>query len=402
MQFYYFVDGERKGPIDAPRLKTLAALGKIVKETEIELEDGRRIQARKVKGLTFSGETPEEKVEAGEIYGVVAPPPIAESTVSESETDSTGPTEDGATVPPPVAVPGAAPSVPQAVSRPAATAKKGNFGASVVLFVLSAVFLTAALGSACVGFAQLKKAKPGSNDAEYAPAPTASAEESATNRSDDAEDEPTTPFVLAPDTERLDELDAERERRFKLLNEFPTTSEAEFLALNSLGIWQMKALTDARMRPSASAEAYMAALNRLDFDKHEFVGGDAYNYEVNASLFTGFATLGVGTDVRDVGDKVQTLGKNVRGVGDKVQTLGADVRALGTDVRNVGENVKTIGKNVRAVGADVRDVGTNVVSAAAVVAAGAGFVCAALFASTAALLFGLGILARRNDGASNA
>lgn len=75
MQFYYFIDGERKGPANAAQLKTLAALGKIVKETEIELEDGRRIQARKVKGLTFKGETPktevEETTDANEIYGVV-------------------------------------------------------------------------------------------------------------------------------------------------------------------------------------------------------------------------------------------------------------------------------------------------------------------------------------------
>ena len=75
MDFYYYDGGERKGPIGTTQLKTLAALGKILRETELELEDGRRIQARQVKGLTFKGETPTESDASGDIYGVAVPPP---------------------------------------------------------------------------------------------------------------------------------------------------------------------------------------------------------------------------------------------------------------------------------------------------------------------------------------
>ncbi len=398
MQFFYFVDGERKGPTNAAQLKTLAALGKISKETEIELGDGRRVPARKIKGLVFKGETPETKVEeatdAGDIYGVVEPTSPTGPTASTGPTAPTGPTSptgptlptgptastgptdsassaptnesdllseilDGAPTPtstgdvpvpaPLPSQPGAAPFPPQPVALPQKPASQGKFGASVVLFALSAVFLAVAFFSAIVGVALSRKAENAANAAKYASSATSNA---------------------APNDARLNEFERKRKNRAEYLEKYDLEeteygtmrgTEVELLAYEAATDWQKAALEDARRRPSASTEAYMAALDRLNFDRHEFVGGDAYNYEVNASLFTGLAALGVGTDVRDVGDKVKTIETNLR--------------AVGTDVRNVRSEVR---------------------SASAVIAAGAGFVCAALFASTSALLFGLGLLARRS------
>lgn len=360
MQFYYFVDGERKGPIGTAQLKTFAALGKIDKETEIELEDGRRLPARKIKGIVFKGETQDEKADAGEIYGVAEPvaPPILASESSappkmEEAFGDLGVAPDVAsseTTVPPVDVPIPAPCPAQPGALPQTPTAQGKFGASVVLFALSGVFLAAALGAASVGFAQLMKAKNAASAAKYASSATS---------------------VAAPTDSRLDELERKRKSRAEYLEKYDLEeteygtvrgTEVELLAYEAATDWQKAALEDARRRPSASTEAYMAALDRLNFDRHEFVGGDAYNYEVNATLFTGLAALGVGTDVRDVGDKV-----------------------------------KTIGTNLRAVGSDVQAVGTSVRSASAVIAAGAGFVCAALFASTSALLLALGLLARRTS-----
>lgn len=366
MQFYYFIDGERKGPTSAAQLKTLAALGKIAKETEIELENGRRILARKVKGLTFKGETPktegEEATDAGEIYGVaepVAPPIITpEPSVPENIGDLTaevlGVASSEADSPdePPVAPPSLvsvpAPQVPRQVALPETPNSQGKFGPSVVLFALSGVFLALALVAACVGFARSRKAENAACVAEYASSATS---------------------VAAPTDARLDELERRRKSRAEFLEKYDLEetergtvrgTEVELLAYEAAADWQKAALEDARRRPSASTEAYIAALDRLNFERHGFVGGDAYNYEVNASLFTGLGVLGVGNDVRDVGEKVKTIEANLRAVGTDVQAVGAEVRA-----------------------------------ASAVIAAGAGFVCAALFASTSALLFGLGLLARR-------
>lgn len=365
MQFFYFVDGERKGPTNAAQLKTLAALGKISKETEIELGDGRRVPARKIKGLVFKGETPETKVEeatdAGDIYGVAEPTSPTGPTSPTAPTAPTGPTSptgptdsassaptnesdllseilDGAPTPtstgdvpvpaPLPSQPGAAPFPPQPVALPQKPASQGKFGASVVLFALSAVFLAVAFFSAIVGVALSRKAENAANAAKYASSATSNA---------------------APNDARLNEFERKRKNRAEYLEKYDLEeteygtmrgTEVELLAYEAATDWQKAALEDARRRPSASTEAYMAALDRLNFDRHEFVGGDAYNYEVNASLFTGLATLGVGTDVRDVRSEVR--------------------------------------------------------SASAVIAAGAGFVCAALFASTSALLFGLGLLARRS------
>ncbi len=327
MRCYYFVDGERKGPVDAAQLKNLAASGKISKETEIELEDGRRIQARKVKGLLFGSETSNESADAGDVYGVAEPvvppvlsPPSAESSAPFDEADSRYDRWPDAPEPAPLAE----------------TPKRGKLGARVVLLALSAVFLAAALAAAIVGCAQLSKTQTVSYRGQGVIGETAG--------------------LAAPNAERLDQLDDERESRMKLYENFIDKglmdTEGDWVAYRSRAIWQTAVLADARRRPSASAETYMDALERLDFRRHEFVGGDAFNYEANASLFTGLATLGVGYDVRDVGERVQAVGSDVRGVGERV-------RAVGTEVR----------------------------SASAVIAAGAGFVCAALFAATAALLF---------------
>ncbi|MBQ8285777.1 MAG: hypothetical protein IJZ10_05695, partial [Thermoguttaceae bacterium] len=231
--------------------------------------------------------------------------------------------------------PGAAPFPPQSVALPQKPASQGKFGASVVLFALSAVFLAVAFFSAIVGVALSIKAENAANAAKYASSATSNA---------------------APNDARLNEFERKRKNRAEYLEKYDLEeteygtmrgTEVELLAYEAATDWQKAALEDARRRPSASTEAYMAALDRLNFDRHAFVGGDAYNYEVNASLFTGLAALGVGTDVRDVGT-------------------------------------------------DVRDVRSEVRSASAVIAAGTGFVCAALFASTSALLFGLGLLARRS------
>lgn len=364
MQFYYFVDGERKGPIGTSQLKTLAALGKIAKETEIELENGRRILARKVKGLTFKGETPktktEEATDAGEIYGVaepVAPPPIVapEPSVPENIGDITpevwGASSEAVLADEPPVAPPSLVSVPAQVPAPQAPpSKRGARTASVVLFALSGVFLAAALVAACVGFAQSRKAESAANAANYASSATPGE---------------------APNDARLDELERKRKSRAEFLEKYDLEkteygtvrgTEMELLAYEAATNWQKAALADARRRPSASAEAYMAALDRLNFDRHEFVGGDAYNCEVNASLFTGLGVLGVGNDVRDVGEKIKTVETNLRAVGTDVQAVRSEVR-----------------------------------SASAVIAAGAGFVCAALLASTSALLLALGLLARRTS-----
>lgn len=309
MQFYYFADGERKGPVDAAELKNLAASGKISKETEVELEDGRRIPARKIKGLNFESETPDGKSSAGDIYGVAEPvaPPVLPTT--EERTDELG--DDAANE---KRVPSAGSRALALISRVGSALQQEKFNASAFLFALSAVFLAFALLAALVGSAQLlkKQTKPKN----------------------------------APSAARLAELEKERTEseawRREMFLKFPTIDgEADRVARKARENWQAAALKDARLRPSASIETYVDAFDRLDFSRHEFVGGDAYNFEVNASLFTGLATLGVGTDVRDVRSEVR--------------------------------------------------------SASAVIAAGAGFVCAALFASTSALLLALGLLARRTS-----
>lgn len=308
MQFYYFVDGERKRPIDAAQLKNLAAAGKIAKETEIELEDGRRIQARKIQGLTFKSETPQDG-DAGDIYGVAAPP-----VLPPEDKEDVGGAASNETPVPPVDVPGFGARALAQISRVGSALQQEKFNASALLFALSAVFLVAALLAALVGCAQLLKTQ--------------------------------TKPKNAPSAARLDELEKERsEREAKLREiflEYPSSDgEADRVARKTKTDWQAAALGDARLRPSASIETYADAFDRLDFSRHKFIGGDAYNYEVNASLFTGLATLGVGTDVRDVRSEVR--------------------------------------------------------SASAVIAAGAGFVCAALFASTSALLLAFGLLARRTS-----
>ena len=285
--------------------------------------------------MTFKGETPNESAVAGDIYGVAEPvappvlPPTSAPSAPTNGTDLLSEILDAPLAAPSgestVDVPIPAPVAPQPVPN-AETPKVGKLGARVVLFALSGGFLAAALLAALVGCAQLAKTQTVANAAKYTSSATSNA---------------------APNDARLDEFERKRKNRAEYLEKYDLEeteygtvrgTEVELLAYEAATDWQKAALEDARRRPSASTEAYMAALDRLDFDRHEFVGGDAYNYEVNASLFTGLGVLGVGTDVRDVGERVQAVGTNVR-------------------------------------------------SASAVIAAGAGFVCAALFASTSALLF---------------
>jgi hypothetical protein len=309
MQFYYFIDGERKGPIEMPQLKMLAALGKLQKNDEIELEDGRRIQAREINGLPFEEKKAEKSADDG--VRCVVPPPILPTMEDRARGAASG------------KEPGSSGDVSRSESQ--ATAFLAKLDASLVLFATSAVFLAAAILAAGVGCAQAVKGGRAVKAIEAAG---------------------------APDAETLEIMNDARNSSLKILEDVKLEktglggmrgTEVEFLAYDSLKKWQKAALADARLRPSASAATYMDALDRLDFSDHEFVDGDAYNYEVNASLFAGLATLGVGADVRDVRSETR--------------------------------------------------------AASAVIAAGAGFVCAALFASTSALLFGLGLLTRRRQTA---
>ena len=58
MEFFYLEKtGEKRGPVNAAQLKTLAANGTITPETVIEA-GGRTLPASKVKGLGFVPVTP--------------------------------------------------------------------------------------------------------------------------------------------------------------------------------------------------------------------------------------------------------------------------------------------------------------------------------------------------------
>ncbi len=305
--FYYFIDGERKGPVDAAQLKSLAALGIITEETEIEC-DGRRVEARKLRGLEFGDKTPvdSERCDDKPAAPTPPPPPVYESNEPPAEASSSSAPSDEAS--------GASQKLPSILLSK--ILNNGTCDAGAVLFALSALFVAAAFLSTCIGFMQLCKTR-------VAAAPIGSF------------------GSLKQYKERIAELEDERKERLLSSAEYWIGSSTGTLAFSSLSDWQPRILDDARRRPGSSMETYMDALERLDFSSHEFVGGDAYNYVVNASLFTGLGVLGVGMDVRDVGEKVR--------------------------------------------------------AASAGVAAAAGFACAALFASTAAVLFACGVLTRRTS-----
>lgn len=305
--FYYFIDGERKGPVDATQLKSLAALGIITEETEIEC-DGRRVEARKIRGLGFGDKTPvdSERCDDKPAAPTPPPPPVYESNEPPAEASSSSAPSGEAS--------GASQKLPSILLSK--ILNNGAWDAGAVLFALSALFVAAAFLSTCVGFTQLCKTR-------VAAASIGSF------------------GSLKQYNKKIAELDDLSEDLLEINREYSIPTEGHQVVRQSLEDWKPRILDDARRRPSSSTETYMDALDRLHFSLHEFVGGDAYNYEVNASLFTGLSVLGVGMDVRDVGERVR--------------------------------------------------------AASAGVAAGAGFACAALFASTAAVLFACGVLTRRTS-----
>jgi hypothetical protein len=56
--FYYDGNGVKQGPASASQLKLLAKLGTILPNTVIETQDGKRVRAEKVKGLSFGVVSP--------------------------------------------------------------------------------------------------------------------------------------------------------------------------------------------------------------------------------------------------------------------------------------------------------------------------------------------------------
>lgn len=288
-------------------------MGIITEETEIEC-DGRRVEARKIRGLEFGDETPvdSERCDDKPAAPTPPPPPVYESNEPPAESSSSSAPSDEASGDANEAS-GASQKLPSILLSK--ILNNGACDAGAVLFALSALFVAAAFLSTCIGFTQLCKTRVA--------APSSGSLGS-----------------LKQYKARIAELEDERKERLLSSAEYWIGSSTGMLAFSSLSDWQPRILDDARRRPSSSMETYMDALERLDFSSHEFVGGDAYNYEVNASLFTGLGVLGVGMDVRDVGERVRAASAGV---------------------------------------------------------AAAGFACAALFASTAAVLFACGVLTRRTS-----
>ena len=77
MEFYYYKNGRRNGPIDTAALKELAQNGTIAPDVPVEY-DGKIYPARKVKGLEFQKETPD-------LPPVQTAEPAAEETGSPAE-----------------------------------------------------------------------------------------------------------------------------------------------------------------------------------------------------------------------------------------------------------------------------------------------------------------------------
>lgn len=57
--FYFYADGQKKGPVDASQLRELAKTGAITETTILELDDGRQYRAEKVNGLAFKKSEPQ-------------------------------------------------------------------------------------------------------------------------------------------------------------------------------------------------------------------------------------------------------------------------------------------------------------------------------------------------------
>lgn len=288
-------------------------MGIITEETEIEC-DGRRVEARKIRGLEFGDETPvdSERCDDKPAAPTPPPPPVYESNEPPAEASSSSAPSDEASGDANEAS-GASQKLPSILLSK--ILNNGACDAGAVLFALSALFVAAAFLSTCIGFTQLCKTR-------VAAAPIGSFDSLKQYKEK----------IASLDDLRVCQLETELLRY--------CDSEERYLNRELLKDWQPRILDDARRRPGSSMETYMDALERLDFSSHEFVGGDAYNYVVNASLFTGLGILGVGMDVRDVGERVRAASAGV---------------------------------------------------------AAAGFACAALFASTAAVFFACGVLTRRTS-----
>lgn len=221
--FYYFIDGERKGPVDAAQLKSLAALGIITEETEIEC-DGRRVEARKIRGLEFGDKTPVDSERCDDKPAApTPPPPPAEASSSSAPSDEAS---------------GASQKLPSILLSK--ILNNGTCDAGAVLFALSALFVAAAFLSTCIGFMQLCKTR-------VAAAPIGSFDS------------------LKQYKERIAELEDERKERLLSSAEYWIGSSTGTLAFSSLSDWQPRILDDAKRRPSSSMETYMDALERLDF-----------------------------------------------------------------------------------------------------------------------------------------
>lgn len=235
--FYYFIDGERKGPVDAAQLKSLAALGIITEETEIEC-DGRRVEARKIRGLEFGDKTPVDSERCDDKPAApTPPPPPAEASSSsapsdEAFEDANEPSGDANEAS------GASQKLPSILLSK--ILNNGTCDAGAVLFALSALFVAAAFLSTCIGFMQLCKTR-------VAAAPIGSFDS------------------LKQYKERIAELEDERKERLLSSAEYWIGSSTGTLAFSSLSDWQPRILDDAKRRPSSSMETYMDALERLDF-----------------------------------------------------------------------------------------------------------------------------------------
>ena len=53
MRYYYYVSGQKMGPISSDEIREKAASGEIVRQTLIETEAGRQYKAKKITGLVF-------------------------------------------------------------------------------------------------------------------------------------------------------------------------------------------------------------------------------------------------------------------------------------------------------------------------------------------------------------
>lgn len=53
MRYYYYVDGQKVGPISSDEIREKVASGEIVRQTLIETEAGRQYKAKKITGLVF-------------------------------------------------------------------------------------------------------------------------------------------------------------------------------------------------------------------------------------------------------------------------------------------------------------------------------------------------------------